>query len=316
MNNILQNEIPVFFASDDNYIPCLAVAIHSLEKHANAENNYRLIILNSEMSEGGKAEIKEFEKENIKIDFKDISSIEDNFKDELKLRLRDYYSSAIYYRLFIPSLFPEYHKAIYIDSDIVLLDDIANLYNIDLEGNMIGAVPDGVVHDSKELQRYVEVNDGVDGDKYFNSGVLLIDLDKFREEKVEERFINVLTKYNCDTVAPDQDYLNILCKGKVKYLPISWDKMPDYCEHLDESEIHLIHYNMFRKPWHYDDVEYQDIFWKFAKETKYYDALQKELKSYTDEQKVADQKGAENMVIMANKIMNSNQKFVDIKEKI
>ena len=45
MNN--QNEIPVFFASDDNYIPCLAVAIHSLEKNASKENNYRLIILHS-----------------------------------------------------------------------------------------------------------------------------------------------------------------------------------------------------------------------------------------------------------------------------
>lgn len=310
------NEIPVFFASDDNYIPCLAVAIHSLEKNANKKNNYKLIILHSGMSEKGKKEIKEFEQENIKIDFKDISNIENDLKDDLALRLRDYYSSTIYYRIFIGSLFPEYHKAVYIDSDVVLLDDIANLYNTDLEGNIIGAIPDGVVHDSKKLQDYVEVNDGVENKKYFNSGVLVIDLDKFRETRVEERFVRILTKYNCDTIAPDQDYLNILCKDKVKYLPLSWDKMPDYCEHLDEKDLHLIHYNMFRKPWHYRDVEYSDIFWKYAKETKYYDELKKELESYTDEQRQKDAKGGENMVVMAENIMKSNQKFTDIKENM
>lgn len=314
MNN--QNEIPVFFASDDNYIPCLAVAIHSLEKNASKKNNYKLIILHSGMSEKGKQEIKEFEQENIKIDFKDISNIENDLKDDLALRLRDYYSSTIYYRIFIGSLFPEYHKAVYIDSDVVLLDDIANLYNTDLEGNIIGAIPDGVVHDSKKLQDYVEVNDGVENKKYFNSGVLVIDLDKFRETRVEERFVRILTKYNCDTIAPDQDYLNILCKDKVKYLPLSWDKMPDYCEHLDEKDLHLIHYNMFRKPWHYRDVEYSDIFWKYAKETKYYDELKKELESYTDEQRQKDAKGGENMVVMAENIMKSNQKFTDIKENM
>lgn len=310
------NEIPVFFASDDNYIPCLAVAIHSLEKNASKKNNYKLIILHSGMSEKGKKEIKEFEQENIKIDFKDISNIENDLKDDLALRLRDYYSSTIYYRIFIGSLFPEYHKAVYIDSDVVLLDDIANLYNTDLEGNIIGAIPDGVVHDSKKLQDYVEVNDGVENKKYFNSGVLVIDLDKFRETRVEERFVRILTKYNCDTIAPDQDYLNILCKDKVKYLPLSWDKMPDYCEHLDEKDLHLIHYNMFRKPWHYRDVEYSDIFWKYAKETKYYDELKKELESYTDEQRQKDAKGGENMVVMAENIMKSNQKFTDIKENM
>ena len=310
------NEIPVFFASDDNYIPCLAVAIHSLEKNASKKNNYKLIILHSGMSEKGKQEIKEFEQENIKIDFKDISNIENDLKDDLALRLRDYYSSTIYYRIFIGSLFPEYHKAVYIDSDVVLLDDIANLYNTDLEGNIIGAIPDGVVHDSKKLQDYVEVNDGVENKKYFNSGVLVIDLDKFRETRVEERFVRISTKYNCDTIAPDQDYLNILCKDKVKYLPLSWDKMPDYCEHLDEKDLHLIHYNMFRKPWHYRDVEYSDIFWKYAKETKYYDELKKELESYTDEQRKKDAKGGENMVIMAENIMKSNQKFTDIKENM
>ena len=61
--------------------------------------------------------------------------------------------------------------------------------------------------------------------------------------------------------------------------------MPDFGDYIDEKDLHLIHYNMFRKPWHYSDVPYSDVFWKYAKETNYYDILQKDLDSYTDEQK-------------------------------
>lgn len=312
----MKNEIPIFFSIDDNYIPCLGVAIHSLEKNANKNNNYKLIILNSGITEKSRAQIKKMEQDNVKIEFKDISNLGEDIKEDMSLRLRDYYSLTIYYRLFIAKLYPEYHKAVYIDSDIVLLDDIANLYNIDLGGKMIGAIPDGVVHDTPPFKEYVKINLGVEPDKYFNSGVLLMDLDKFRENKIEEKFIEILTKYNCETIAPDQDYLNFLCKGKIKYLPISWDKMPEYDKHLDVKDIHLIHYNMFKKPWHYKDVEYSNVFWNIAKETEFFDTLKKELESYTDEQRENDQKGTGMMGVITEKIMKSNNKFVDIKEEI
>ena len=105
----MSNEIPIFFASDDNYIPCLAVAIQSLIDNTSSDNIYKLIILQTDMSNSKINELLAFETDNIKIEIKDISSIISKLEKLLDLRLRDYYSSAIYYRMFISSLYPEYN---------------------------------------------------------------------------------------------------------------------------------------------------------------------------------------------------------------
>ena len=316
INYKMNQEIPIFFSIDDNYIPCLGVAIHSLKKNLKEKNKFRIIVLNSEISEKSKDEIKNMEDENIKIDFKDISKEIDNLQSDLALRLRDYYSTTIYYRMFIPSLFAEYDKAIYIDSDIILQDDISNLYNKELKDNYIAAVKDEVINGFEEFRRYSKIAIGIEPEHYFNSGVLLMNLKKMREDKIEEKFIYLLTKYNLDTAAPDQDYLNILCKDRVVYLPETWNKMPDFGEKIESEKIHLIHYNMFRKPWHYADVPYSECFWKYAKETPYYDILMKERENFTKEQMEQDELGSQKLVEYTEKIMKQDLKFVDISHEI
>ena len=313
----MNTEIPIFFAADDNYIPCLAVAIQSLKDNANNNTLYKLIILHSDMSENKINEVMSFGTDNIKIELKNIAPTISKLEKDLDLRLRDYYSSAIYYRMFIPSLYPEYDKAIYLDSDIVLLDDIKNFYQTDLGTNLVGAIVDSVVKYTPVFHEYVLKNLGVEYTKYFNSGVLLMNLKEMRNSHIEDKFIKILTKYNCDSIAPDQDYLNVLCKDKVTYLPVTWDKMPDFGDYIDEKDLHLIHYNMFRKPWHYSDVPYSDIFWKYAKETNYYDILQKDLDSYTDEQKKNDLDGASLMQENSQRIISlPDGKFIDIIDTI
>lgn len=312
MNN-LKKEIPIFFSADDNYIPCLAVAIQSLKDNASDENSYKLIILNTGMSDEGKKKIKSFETENIKIDFADISKTTSKMSKELELRCRDYYSETIYYRMFIPSQFPQYDKAIYLDSDVIIQEDIANFYNIDLGNNLLGAIMDQVVASEESFRKYAKVALGLESnEKYFNSGVLLMNLEGMRESNIENKFVYLLLKYNIDTIAPDQDYLNVLCKDRVLYIPETWDKMPDFGKRYDTSELHLIHYNMFRKPWHYADVPYSDVFWKYAKETEYFDDLQKELASYSEEAKKADSEGGVKLVQYSDMIMTQDVKFVDI----
>ena len=308
----IKQEIPIFFSTDDNYIPCLAVAIYSLIKNTSKENNYRIIVLQTGISEENERKIKEFETNNVKISFEDVSSRVTKIKKDLALRLRDYYSSTIYYRLFIPSLFPEYEKAIYLDSDIIVLDDIANMFNIDLKDNYVAAIPDGAVSVNPDFQKYVKQAVGVEYKKYFNSGVLLMNLREFRKSRFEEKFLYMLTRYNLDTVAPDQDYLNMLCNGKVHYLDETWDKMPDFGKRYDEKDLHIIHYNFFRKPWHYSDVPYSDAFWRYAKDTKYYYVLQEELANYTDEQRKTDTEKASSLNGRTGEICKQELKLIDI----
>ena len=311
----MNKEIPIFFSIDDGYIPCLGVAIKSIQANAKDEFNYHIYVLYTQMSEENINNIKtEFDKDNFIIDF---YNIEENVKEKaetLSVRLRDYYSNTIYYRLFIQNEFPQYDKALYIDSDVVLVDDIAKLYNRELGDHLLGVVRDGVVEYGPEILReYVKNFVCVPVEQYFNSGVLVMNLKEMRKAKIEERFLYLIDKYNIDTVAPDQDYLNVLCQGRTLMIPESWDKMPDFCGgYPDINDLHLIHYNMFRKPWHYADVAYQEAFWKYAKQTSYYDTLQNELKNYPQEKKEADFKGAEGMNTYCSAIMTNKINFKTI----
>ena len=310
----IKSEIPIFFSTDDNYIPCLSVAIHSLEANASDENNYRIIILHTGMSILGKMELKRLETDNVRISFQNISHITNKMSKDLKLRLRDYYSETIYYRMFIPSMFPEYEKAIYLDGDIILQDDIANLFNLDLKDNLLGAAIDYVVNTTPEFVEYSDSALGLPAKHYFNSGVLVMNLREMRKARIEEKFITMLLNYNLDTIAPDQDYLNVLCKDRVTYFPDTWNKMPDFGKMYDINELHLIHYNMYRKPWHYKDMPYEEAFWKYAKETSYYEKLLKERSEYTDKQKEDDIKAGQKLIDYAVFIQNQEIKFKDIVE--
>ena len=122
----------------------------------------------------------------------------------------------------------------------------------------------------------------------------------------------MLTKYNLDTAAPDQDYLNILCRDRVIYLDEAWNKMPDFGNKIAEEDLHIVHYNMYRKPWHYEDVPYADLFWKYAEKTCFYDKLKKDLENYSKEQKELDMKKAGLLLEQTKRIVKEDLKFVDI----
>jgi lipopolysaccharide biosynthesis glycosyltransferase len=155
-------------------------------------------------------------------------------------------------------------------------------------------------------------------EKYFNSGVLVMNLESIRTEKIQERFLHLLCKYNFKTVAPDQDYLNFLCSGKVKYLECGWNKHAIDENVIDRSELYLMHYNMFNKPWRYDNVQNEDLFWKFAKYTDFEEVLLSEKRNYSDEMKRADREAGVALVESAKELANSKNEttFAKIKNEI
>lgn len=301
--------IPIFFSSDDNYVPFLSVAVNSLIENASKDYNYDIIVLNSGLTAENMERIKKYENDYVNVKFEDVKPKIENITNELSLRLRDYYSISIFYRLFIPSLFKNYSKAIYLDADVVLVDDISKLYNEDMEGFLVGGVPDEVVNNDEVFREYSIKALDLEPGNYFNSGVLLMNLDEFRKEKIEEKFLHILEKYNFDVIAPDQDYLNFLCKGKVKYVNRGWDRMPNIDEKFDDSNLHLIHFNMFQKPWNYDNVLYEDYFWKYAQKTDFYDEISQMKGKYTDEDKRKDDIGGENLLNQSRRISASDFTF-------
>lgn len=298
----IRKEIPIFFTIDDGYAPYLSVAIKSMIQNASKEYNYRIIVLYKELNEGNRAKIAKLEEENFKIDFiymkDELKAITD--REENRLRC-DYFTLTIYFRLFIPEMFPEYDKGIYIDSDVVVPGDISKMYNIDLGDNIVGACQDKSVVDVPELANYMEQAVGVDKYQYVNSGVLLMNLSKMREKQFSKRFLDLLNKYHFDSVAPDQDYLNAICNGKILYLDSSWDAMPTEGSKEIENP-NIIHYNLFQKPWCYDNIQYADCFWNYAKQTEYYDEIVEFKNNYSEEKKNADKECLENLIKKANQL--------------
>lgn len=301
------NVIPIFFATDDNYVPFLAVSIKSLLDNASKEYFYNIHILTDGIKEENKERLKEVMSENSELIFDDVSGHVAKIKARLDATLRDYYTASIFYRLFIAALYPNYDKAIYLDCDITVIGDISKMYNIDLGDNILGVVPDDVIASVPEFRRYAEEGVGVKYDKYFNSGVLLMNLVAFREQKIKERFVFLLIKFNFDTAAPDQDYLNALCKDKVLYIERGWDRMStdeDY-----DGEVYLIHYNNFYKPWIYDNIPYEKYFWEYAKKTSYYDEILKIKENAPNTHWEKHKQGGENLVKMVLNIIDAEKNF-------
>jgi lipopolysaccharide biosynthesis glycosyltransferase len=280
------NQINIFFSCDDAYIPFLAVSLQSLEQNASKQFLYEIRVLHngSISSKNMKKITNKYENDNFKITFVDVSPYIQKIAD--KLHTRDYYSKSTYFRLFIPNMYPNLDKALYLDSDIVINGDISKLYNIDIKNNYVGAVPDeSVMCLCSEFKNYVEKRIGVDNySQYFNAGILLMNLDILRKVDFENMFLRLISKVTFD-VAQDQDYLNVICKNRVKLIDGTWNKMPiNNTEILNETP-NLIHYNLSFKPWKEDGILFEEYFWNYAKQTDFFDEILKIKNSYTTEMK-------------------------------
>ncbi|MBO4815896.1 MAG: glycosyltransferase family 8 protein [Clostridia bacterium] len=308
-----REEIPIFFTIDDKYAPYLNVAIKSLTQNASKEYNYKIIILHEGLNKENTEKIQEYKNEKFDIEFIHMKDRLKTITDREENRFR-YFTLTIYYRLFIPEMFPEYDKGIYIDSDIVVPGDISELYNIELENNLIGACQDHSVVDIEEFASYMEDTVGISRYEYVNSGVLLMNLKLLREKQFSKRFLELLNKYHFDNVAPDQDYLNAMCNGKILYLDAVWDAMPTPGR-KEISNPKLIHYNLFQKPWCYDNIQYEDYFWKYAKKTSYYKELMDFKNNYSDMQKKADEDCLNTMLKKAKNMWKNEITFKKVIER-
>lgn len=300
--------IPIFFSCDDKYAPFAGIAIYSLLENGSEEYNYDICILSTGLCEEYTSAIKRLERDNAKISFIDVT--EQMKKFSCALHLRDYYTAAIYFRIFIPELFPQYDKGIYLDSDMIVTSDISRLFEIDLGDNLIGATRDQVIYSRKLFKNYTTLGVGVHYTKYFNSGMLLMNLSQMRSIRLEEQFIDMFNTYHFDVVCPDQDYLNVLCYGKVMLLDIGWNKMSVDTDY--DGVPHIIHYNMFNKPWQYDGVPYGEYFWKYAKKTEFYSYALSARSSFTDDDARAQELGDIELCNSMRKIIESDYSFKKI----
>lgn len=304
--------IPIFFTIDDGFAPYLSVAIRSLVCNASPDRHYDIIVIHRGVSDENRrklAALVDSDAERFTIRFIPMDDRLDWMSDRLGNRLRaDIFTLTIYFRLFIPVMFPEYDKGIYLDSDTVVVGDISELYDTELGENLVGAVVDHSILDIPPFVKYVEQAIGIDRCKYVNSGIQLMNMKKLREVQSDKRFLELMNTYHFDCIAPDQDYLNAMCYGKIKHLPEYWDAMPaEGKEPMQNPQI--VHYNLFAKPWCCDNVPYGEYFWQYAEESGFYAEIAEAKARYGEAEKQSDAACLQLMLRRAEEIAATDATF-------
>ena len=305
-------EIPIFFACDEGFVKYTMVSMKSIMENADRSRKYHIYILHMGITEATQAKVLAMADEEFAIDFVDVTDKMKSIAD--KLPIRDYYSNTTYFRLFIPDMFPQYRKALYIDSDTIVVGNIAELYDHKLGKLYAGVCPDRVVAQTDILGDYVEKVLGVKRTRYFNAGVMLMNCSQFRENHLLDEFLEMLHVY-LFVVAQDQDYLNLICKNQVLYMEPKWNAQVFGELACPEEEVGLFHFNMAAKPWHYEDCRLAEYFWKYAKMTVDYDAIKEGLANYTDEQRRNDSVSGEKLIQLAVSEINREDNYLRKMEK-
>ncbi len=237
---ILETEtIPIVLSADHKYLMPLGVTIKSIIDNKDKETRLKIIILDGGLDDADKKTISSLAKKNAEIEYQVINK--NNFSDFPEKR---YFSLAATYRLIAPEIF-DYEKILYLDCDTIVLKDLNRLYKTDISNHVLAAI-------REKSETYVKKFFFREISRYFNSGVLLINTEKWRQEKIWEKSINFI-KENKDIVKyPDQDTLNHLLENNWLELNEVFNFQIDKHEVLHkELDINILHFVGARKPWHY-----------------------------------------------------------------
>ena len=187
----------IVYATDDNFIDVLYASISSLYD-TNGDLNLNIWIIADKVSDKNKNKINKLVEKYCQNEINWIEDVEIPYK--LKL---DRGSISAFSRLFLGSKLPsEVGKVLYVDCDVIFMNSLEELLNSDFEGNIVQGVSDVL---NKEYKKIL----GIPTDMpMFNSGVLYIDLEKWREDSIEQRLFRVIKKFNGNVIQGDEGILN------------------------------------------------------------------------------------------------------------
>ena len=187
--NYQSDELNVLFSSDDNYAQHLAAAIYSLLIHNASFNRISIYVIDNEISPESHDKLVQVVNsfKNAYIVFLDFAK----WKSKLKLNLAWDISLSSYARLFMGDILPEpVNRALYLDCDMIICGSLYQLWNHDLGEHIIGAVQDCVSQATKTCVG-LKKSEG-----YFNAGMLLVDLYRWREDDIGQRCIEFIEGKN------------------------------------------------------------------------------------------------------------------------
>lgn len=292
-----KNNIAIIFSCNESYAIYLGVAIRSLIYNSSETDNYDIIILQSDLTEESKLKILSVAKykENISIRFINMQPYYRSV-DINSFYLDGYVPIETYNKFFLQQILSDdYKRCVYLDSDIIIEDNISNLYNIDLKGKPIGASHNvaniNAAYRNKEIKNkniktYFEHTLGLNSYKdYFQAGVIVLDLKSIKNLNLLDRCLEKLRTISTP-IYFDQCIYNSLFNNNVTFFSTMWnyvwyirddgrlkDTLPTEL-YLDfiyaRNNPSIIHYAGAIKAHHDANLELSKYFWKYAKMTEFY----------------------------------------------
>ena len=289
----MQNCVLIVLTVSSYYAPYMSVTIQSIIEHCSSQINYEIVVLNRELTSELQSIVEGMAAsyQNIKIRFKKIK--EEYYKKNFSMRTG--YSAESFFRVLLPYIFESENKILYLDSDTVVNRDIAELYQENISDYFAGVVRDydgigcaynletGRKHYMKTVLKISNCDD------YFQSGVMLFNLSAIRAEYT----VNDLLNAACDPAIQwgDQDVLNYLFRGRVKYLDNRWnvvvnDKIVQQMWSLQKyaplnlrnsyliarEDPYIVHYAA-TQPWNIPLVDMAPYFWNYAYRSPLYPVI-------------------------------------------
>ncbi len=250
----------ICFATDDNFVKPTAVAMMTILL-SNRSGDFTFYMITQGITEQNKDILKSTAKKYSQKSSVEFCVLTDETVNTFSstLKKEDHVSLATYLRIFIPSLLPKnVDKVLYLDGDIICVDSIKELYKTDLTDFSMAAVHDMQTgeHTFHTRLEYPEKN------SYFNAGVQLINVDWWRKNDVQNKTLAFVTEHRNSCKWHDQDALNKILNGTIKYCPIKYNACeqifenehtfpPEFEDEVQEAQQNpvLIHYCSGRKPW-------------------------------------------------------------------
>jgi len=242
----------IAFCVDNSYFRALGAVLASIVAN-NPEQHFTFHILTLEVSGEHRNRVAQIEKMwNVRTELHllDIASFQ-KFSEYLG---QSYYSLSIFTRLMIPEILQgRTERVLYLDADVLCVGKLTELVDLDISEDIAAVVADAPI----TTRRRVEVLQ-LEQARYFNSGVLLINTEKWIENDITARTLHVLSHRRGGLRFPDQDVLNIVLDGRARYIEPKWNLLYGLIGDLENGVTHMkplddprfIHFAGAVKPWH------------------------------------------------------------------
>ena len=289
-----KNNVPIVLCCNDYYVPFTSVTLLSLLENTTPAHNYDILFLHTNIMPKNQERLLKLTKgyENVSLRFVNIIEL----VSQVNWIANNHITVESFYRLDIAKVLAHYDKALYLDCDMLICRDVAELYATDVSDVLLAATVDadhagqygGARADVKEYtEKVLKLAHPL---SYFQAGVILFNLAAFRKTFAENELVEFAQKR--EYMYMDQDILNAKCAGRVKTIPMNWNVMTD-CDNFRMNQVirkaapqemyetymearkdpWIIHYAGGEKPWNNPLSDYAEEFWEVARRSPLYEAI-------------------------------------------